>query len=65
MSKLTKDMDVNEMWDRLKDMGVEEQTLQIVTDINGFTKETLLDVLYAYSGYRNFEQMDTDMEVER
>lgn len=64
MSKLTKDMDVNEMWDRLKDMGVEEQTLQIVTNINGFTKETLLDVLYAYSGYRNFEQMEEEEERE-
>lgn len=64
MSKLTKDMGVNEIWDRLKDIGVEEQTLQIVTDINGFTKETLLDVLYAYSGYRNFEQMESEEERE-
>lgn len=56
--KTTDEMTVSEVWDKLIDMGVLEQTLQIVTDINGYSKETLLDVLYAYSGYRNFEQMD-------
>lgn len=55
--KTTDEMTVSEVWDKLIDMGVLEQTLQIVTDINGYSKETLLDVLYAYSGYRNFEQM--------
>lgn len=50
-------MDKNEMWDRLLDMGVSEQTLQIVTDINGYSEETMLAILYAYTGYRNFEQM--------
>lgn len=55
--KTTDEMTVSEVWDKLIDMGVLEQTLQIVTDINGYSKETLLDVLYAYSGYRNFDQM--------
>ena len=57
MAKTTDEMTKDEIWDKLIDLGVCEQTLQIVTDINGYSKETLLDVLYAYSGYRNFEQM--------
>lgn len=51
-------LSIAEMWERLEEMGVSEQTLQIVTDINGYNEETLLDVLYAFSGYRNFEQLE-------
>lgn len=47
-------MDKNEMWDRLLELGVSEQTLQVVTDINGFSEETMEDILYAVTGYRNF-----------
>ena len=51
-------MTVNEMWDALLDLGVCEQALQIVTSINGYNEETMLDVLYAHTGYRNFDQLD-------
>jgi hypothetical protein len=34
-----------EMWDALLELGVSEQTLQIVTSINGYTVQTMLDVL--------------------
>lgn len=51
-------MDKNEMWDKLLELGVSEQTLQIVTDINGYSEETLLDILFAATGYRNFEQLE-------
>ena len=57
MGKTTDEMTVGDIWDKLLDMGVSEETLQIVTSINGYNKETLLDVLYAKFGYRNFEQM--------
>lgn len=53
---------VEDMWNELFDMGVSEQTLQIVTDINGYSEETMLDILYAYTGYRNFEQINEDSE---
>ena len=49
-----------EMWDALLELGVSEQTLQIVTSINGYTVQTMLDVLYAHTGYRNFEQLDDE-----
>ena len=44
-------------WDTLLDMGVSEQTLQIVTSINGYTLQTLEDVLYAHTGFHSFEQL--------
>lgn len=46
-----------EMWDILERLGVTEQTLQIVTSINGYSTETLEDILYAHTGYRNFDQL--------
>lgn len=52
-----------EMWDKLEDLGVSEQTIQIVTDINGYSEETLLDILYAYTGYRNFDQLEDDLDL--
>lgn len=51
-------MDKNEMWQKLEEMGVSEQTLQIVTDINGYSEETMEDILYVFTGYRNFDQLE-------
>ena len=51
-------MDTNQMWDKLLHLGVSEQTLQIVTSINGYSKETMKDILYAHSGLRNFNQIE-------
>lgn len=35
---------------------VSEETLNVVTSINGYNEKTLDDVLYAKTGYRNMEQ---------
>lgn len=51
-------MDKNEMWDRLLEMGTSEETLQVVTSINGYNEETMLDILYAQYGYRDFDQLE-------
>ena len=48
---------LDKMWDTLLDLGVSDQTLKIVTAINGYTKETMKDVLYAHTGYRSFKQL--------
>lgn len=40
-----------------------EETLNVVTSINGFSLETLEDVLYSTTGYRSFSQLD-DVEDE-
>lgn len=46
-----------ELWDFLTERGVSEQTLHIVTNINGYSVDTLEDVLYAHTGYRSMDQM--------
>lgn len=51
-------MDKDQMWDALIVEGVTEQTLQIITAINGYSTGTLLDVLYAATGYRDFDQLE-------
>ena len=52
-------MTKEQMWNYLKDVVlVSEQTLQVVTDINGYSEETMCDILYAVTGYRDFEQFE-------
>lgn len=49
-------MSIEEMWDALKDDdGVSEQTLQVVTNINGYSTDTMHDVLYAVAAERHFD----------
>lgn len=54
-------MGKEQMWEILEEqIGVSEQTLQIVTDINGYSEETMCDILYAVTGYRNFDQLEEE-----
>ena len=39
-------MDKDEMWEKLLQMGVSEETLQIVTDINGYSEEMMCLIYY-------------------
>lgn len=49
-------MTLEDMWNTLEnDYGVSEQTLQIITDINGYNEDTMRDVLYAVAAERAFE----------
>lgn len=50
-------MSKNEIWDKLIDLGVCEQALQLCTDLDGYSEDTLYNILYAHTGYRNFSQM--------
>lgn len=44
-------------WDYLTEREiVSEETLRVVSAINGYSLETLTDVLYAVTGYRTFKQ---------
>jgi hypothetical protein len=46
------------LWSYLENIvQVSEQTLHIITDINGYSVETLQDVLYVTTGYRSLEQL--------
>lgn len=51
-------MNKNEMWDKLLKMGTSEETLHVVACINGYSEETMLDILYAQYGYRDFDQLE-------
>lgn len=55
------DMSADEMWDYLlEQIGVSEETLQVVTDINGYSEQTMCDILYAVTGYHSFEQLEEE-----
>lgn len=58
--KASTDMSKDEMWDALMEMGVSEQTIDVVTSINGYSEETMCDILYAVTGYRDFDQIDEE-----
>lgn len=55
---------VEEAWDYLIEyVGVSESALKLVTNINGYSMDTLESVLYSETGYRNFQQLiDEDEE---
>ena len=58
---LTKD----EMWDILREYAdVKDESIQLVATINGYTEDTMLDILYAATGFRNFEQLADDLGIE-
>ena len=48
---------INEMWETLLDLGVSEQTLKVVTDINGYNEKSMKDILYTVTGYNDFDQL--------
>jgi len=50
-------MKLDEMWDVLLDLGTSEETLQVVTSINGYNEKSLTDILYVQYGYRDFDQL--------
>jgi hypothetical protein len=54
---MSQDQIVDSMWDQLLAVGVCEQTLQIVSAILGYTPEAMESVLYAHTGYRDFDQL--------
>lgn len=50
-------MELETLWDMIIAYGIaSEETLQVVTDINGYNEETLNDVIYSLTGYRDIEQ---------
>lgn len=53
-------MSIEEMWDTLTENGVSEDTLQIITDINGYSAETLNSVCYAKFGYHDVAELETE-----
>ena len=52
--------EVGNLWDKLIELGVSQDTLQIITNINGYNTKTLNDVLYAKFGYRSIDQLEDE-----
>lgn len=49
---------VNVLWDELLECDLfTEEELQLLTNINGYSVETLNDAIFARYGYRDLEQM--------
>ena len=40
----------------INNLGVNEETINCITSINGYNEETLDSILYYYTGYRDLEQ---------
>lgn len=48
-------MSVDEMYEILTTYYASEEAINLVTKINGYTRETMEDILYALTGYRDFK----------
>ena len=53
----TTNLTIDEMWSTLLELGVSEQTLQVVTDINGYNEQSMKNILYSVTGYNDFDQL--------
>ena len=47
--------EVEMMWNELLERGVQEETLRVVTDINGNNKQAMYDILYSVFGDTSFQ----------
>lgn len=53
---------VDEVWGLLIEYGVATpEELELVTDINGYSIDTMNDVIFARTSYRNIEQFMEEM----
>ena len=57
--------DIESTWDFLVDTAIAtEQELHLVTCINGYSMESLNDVIYVRTAYRNVEQLQEEETEE-
>ena len=46
------------IWDKILDLDIAtEEELSLVTSINGYNEESLNDIIYIRTGYRDIEQL--------
>lgn len=52
------DLELDVIWDLYLTLNIcSEETLQVVTNINGYNVDTMKDILYATTGLRSIEQV--------
>ena len=50
-------MNINELWDNIVNYGIAtDEEVRLVVDLLGYSIETLNNILFARTGYRNWEQ---------
>lgn len=54
---MNENITVENMREMLIDLGVTEEAINLVANINGDTPETMQDILFASFGYRYFSQL--------
>lgn len=58
-------MDRYDIWDAIIEYGIATaEELELVTSINGYNNDTLNDVIYVRTGYRDIEQLSEGCEIE-
>lgn len=62
MINFTIPKDIEEAYDLLLELGVGEETLKCMTDINGLNTQTLNDVCYWKFGYRDTRELKNDLQ---
>lgn len=54
--------DKDEVWEKMIEWGIAtENELQLVTDILGYNLDTLNDIIFARTGYRDLEQYEESL----
>lgn len=53
-----KKMNIDEQWGYLVEYGyTTDDTLKVITSINGYNQETINSVIYAVTGYHDIDQL--------
>ena len=53
------------IWDLIVDLNIAtDDEINLVSDINGYSEETLMDIIYARTGLRSLEQVFDEYGVE-
>lgn len=54
-------MSIDEMWGILESQfGVLDSAIQLVVEINGYSRQTMEDILYVTTGLHSFDQVDDE-----
>lgn len=58
-------MTIEDMYDYLMDVvGVSQETMSVACCINGFNQSTMESILYAITGYSDFQQYEEELNEE-
>lgn len=57
------DRQLEELWDLIIEYNIAtDDEIRLVTSINGYNMESLNDIIYVRTGYRNIEQLEDELE---